>query len=96
MVLRDQQVGGAVAVVVSSDDGARIFELNLVQADIGSDVFESIRPEIAEEADFAFAVCGFAYRDQVNPAVIVVVERGDAPAADPVRYGKLTGSKLFP
>ena len=89
VVLRDQQIGGAVAVVVGSDDGARVFELNLVQADIGGDVFESIRPQIAEEADFTFAFGGLAYGDQVDPAVVVVVESGHAPGAGPIRLGEI-------
>ena len=56
MVLGDEQVGRAVVVVVSGDDGARIFELNFVEANVGSDVLPSIRAEIAEQLDFAFAV----------------------------------------
>jgi len=31
VVLRDQQVGRAVAIVVAGNDGTRIFELNLVE-----------------------------------------------------------------
>ena len=89
MILRDEQIGRAVAVVVASDDGARIFQLNLVEADVGGDVFESVGPEIAEEADFAFTVGCFADRYQVDPAVVVVVEGGDATSASPIRLGKL-------
>ena len=59
VILRDQQIGGAVAVVVAGDDGARIFELNLVEADVGGDIFESVGAEIAEETDFAFAIWRF-------------------------------------
>ena len=65
------------------------FEMNLVEADVGGDVFESVRAEVAEEADFALAVFGFADGDQVDPAVVVVVEGGDAKGADPVGLGKL-------
>ena len=64
---------------------------NLVETDVGRDVFESIRPEIAEETDFALAVCGFADRDEIDPAVVVVVEGSDAPRANPVRVGKRNG-----
>src|SRR5207302_2530149 len=50
MILRDEQVGSAVVVVVNGDDGARIFKLNLVETNIGSDVFESVGTEIAEQS----------------------------------------------
>ena len=65
------------------------FELNLVEADVGGDVFESVGAEIAEQADFALAFFRFADGDEVDPAVVVVVEGGDAVGADPVRLGKL-------
>ncbi len=61
---------------------------DLVEADVGGDVFPPIGTEVAEEAHFAFAVLGFANGDKVDPAVVVVVERGDAEAASPVRLGQ--------
>src|SRR5713226_5031590 len=85
VVLGDEQVGGAVVVKVSGDDGTWVFELNFVEANVGGDVFESIGAEVAEETDFAFAVFRFAHGDEVNPAVIVVVESGDAEGASPAR-----------
>ena len=60
VILRNKQVGGAVVVVVSGDNCAGVFELNLVKADVGGDVFESVGAEIAEQAHFAFAVFGLA------------------------------------
>ena len=48
VILRYQQIGRTVAVIVSSDNGARLFKLNLVEADVGSDVLEAVRPKIAE------------------------------------------------
>ncbi len=50
VILRDEEIGGAIAVVVAGDEGARIFELNLVEADVGGDIFESVGAEVAEEA----------------------------------------------
>ena len=88
VILRDEQVGRAVVVVVAGDDGARIFELNLVEANVGGDVFESVRPKIAEQPHFALAVFRFADGDEVDPAVVVVVEGGDAVGADPVGLGE--------
>ena len=64
------------------------FEMNLVEPDVGSDVFESVRPKIAEQPHFAFAFFRFANGDQVDPAVVVVVERGDAEGADPIGFWK--------
>ena len=86
MILRDEHVGGAVVVVIAGDDGARIFQLDFVKAHISADVFESVRAEIAEEADFAFALFGLADSDQVDPAVVVVVDGGDAEGADPAYF----------
>src|SRR5947207_11232553 len=88
MILSDEQVGGAVVVEVSGDDGARILELNFVEANVGADVFEPIRPQVAEQAHFAFAVFRLAYRDEINPAIVVVVEGGDSESADPVCFGR--------
>ena len=91
MILRDQQIGGAVVVVVAGDDGAGIVELNLVEADIGGDVFKSVGAEIAEQPHFTLAVFRFANGDEIDPAVVVVVEGSDAESANPVqlRAGRL-------
>src|SRR6185437_10140535 len=89
MILRDEKISATVAVIVRGNDRSRILELNLVEADIGSDVFESIRPEIAKQADFTLAIGCFAYGDQINPAVVVIVEGSHAPGAGPVGLGKL-------
>src|SRR5439155_402506 len=73
MILSNEQVGSAVVVEISRDDGARILELNFVEANVGSNVFEPIRSEIAEESDFAFVVFRLTDVDEINPAVVVVV-----------------------
>ena len=96
VILRDEQIGGAVVVVVAGDDGARIFELNLVEADVGGDVFEAVRTEIAEESNFSFAFFRFADGDEIDPAVVVIVEGGDAEGSDPVGFGQRHVSKLLP
>jgi hypothetical protein len=46
VILRDEQIGRAVAVVIACDDGARIFELNLVESDVGGDILETIGPRL--------------------------------------------------
>ena len=88
VILRDEKVGGAIAVVVASDDGARILELNLVEADVGRDVLETVRAEIAEQAHFALAVFRLADSDEIDPAVVVVVDGGHAETANPIRRGQ--------
>src|ERR1022692_1410568 len=77
VILRDQQIGGAVAIVIAGNDGARIFELNLVETNVGGNVFETIGPEIAEQADLALTFFGLADNGDIHPAVVVVVEGGD-------------------
>ena len=83
-----QQVSGAIGIVVSGDDRARIFLAESCQPDVGGDVLNPSRPKIAEKPDFALAIFCFADGDEVNPAVIVVVEGGNAPGASPIGLGK--------
>ena len=82
-ILRDEQVGRTIAVVITGDDGPRLFESDLVEADVGGDIFESVWAEIAKQPHFALAIGGFANRNQVNPAVIVVIDGSDAPSREP-------------
>ena len=96
VILRDQQIGRAIVVEISSNDGARLFELNLVETNVDGDVFETIRTEIAEQLDLALAIFRLADGDQIDPAVVVVVDGGYAVGANPVRFGKLTCSNVFP
>src|SRR6478672_10451914 len=88
MILSDEQVGSAVIVIVAGDDCTRVFELNLIETHIGGNVLETIGTEIAEESHFALALFGFADSNQIDPAVVVVVEGGDAPSMDPIGNGK--------
>src|ERR1019366_939086 len=88
-VLRDQKISGAVVVVIADNDGARLFELNLVEAGFGGDIFPSIGAEIAEETDFTFTVFRLADSDEIDPAVVVVVDGGDTVGANPARLWQL-------
>src|SRR5215469_1824039 len=74
MVLSNDEVGSAVVVIVSGNDRARIFELNLVEADVGGDILPSVRPQVAEELYFALAIFRLARRDEVHPTVVIVIE----------------------
>src|ERR1700758_2588522 len=88
MILRDEQVGRAIVVVVPGDDGARVFQLNLVQANIGGNVLEAVWPEIAEEPHFALAVFRLADRDEIDPTVVVIIDSGHAKGAEPIQLWK--------
>src|SRR5258706_7769628 len=95
VILRDQQVGRAVAIVIAGDDGARLFELNLVETNVGGDVFEAIGAKIAEELDPALMVFRLAYYRKINPAVIVIVKRGSAESYIKVSFKNLYVTKTF-
>src|SRR5205823_2210206 len=95
VILRDHKIGSAVAVVVAGDDGAGIFESNFVKADIGGYVFPTIPAQVAEYADFAFAIFSFADCNQVNPAIVVIVESSHAKSPHPIRFGKLDRFKTL-
>src|SRR5579872_793978 len=89
MILRDQQIGSAVVVVIAGDDGARMFKMNLVEPNVSGHIFESIGAEIAKQLDLTLAVFRFADGDEIYPAVVVVVEGGNAVAtSNPVRFRK--------
>src|SRR5579863_3686144 len=81
-------MGRAIAVIVTCDNRARILELNLVEPNISSHVLEAIRPEIPEQPHFTLTLFGFTDGDQIDPAVVVVVDGGDAIGTNPVRLRK--------
>src|SRR5215467_11599742 len=95
MVLGNEQVGRAVVIVVSGDDGPRIFELKFVQSHVSGDVFPSVRTKVAEEFDFAFALFRLAHGNEVHPAVVVVIEGRDAVSANEITLWELYIFKGF-
>ena len=95
MILRDQEIDSAVVVVVSGNDGARLFELNLVESNVDGDVFPSAGTKIAEEADFALAVFRLADSDEIDPPIVVVVDSGDALGNVKIRLRERHGSKTL-
>ena len=84
MILGNHEVGSAIAVVVAGYNRTWIFQLNFVETNISSDVFKTVRAKIAEEADFALAFFGLADSRHVHPAIVVIIKRRHAPAADPI------------
>ncbi len=95
MILRDQQIGSAVVVVIAGNDRSRMFEMNLVEADVGSDIFESIGTKIAKQFDLALTIFVFADRHQIDPAIFVVIQGGNAVGTDPIPLGKFDAIKAF-
>src|ERR1700685_2645313 len=89
MILRDEQIGRAVVVIVASDNRPRFLKLNLVEPNVSGDVLESVGAKIAEKFNFALAIFRLADRDEIDPTVVVVVEGSDAKRADPVGLRQL-------
>ena len=87
VILSNKKVGAAVVVVISSENRARILQTNFVEAYLCGYVAKALRTKVAEQAYFATTVGRFAHSSQVHPAVVVVVERGNAPGANPVGGG---------
>ena len=85
-VLRDEQVGIAIGVVVSSEQGTGALQLEFVEAHIGGDVREPLGTEVAQQMDARNPrILGAAYGGEIDPAIIVIIEGGDAPAFCPVK-----------
>ena len=95
MILRDEQISGAIAVVIAGDDGARIFEGDLVEADFGGNIVEAVRAKITEQPHFATPIFSFSDCYQINPAVIVVVDGAMPHARTQLVIGNGTDSNSW-
>ena len=61
VVLRDQQIGGAIVVIVGSQQPTRRFQMNLVEPDFSGYIREPFGTHIAKEPNFAAPVRCFAH-----------------------------------
>src|SRR5262249_10571050 len=86
--LRDDQVGGAVAVDVRGDEAARGVELKGVEAESRADVVEGAVAAIAQHTELR-ARGSVDEDNEIDPAVVIDVDGGDAPAARSIREGKI-------
>jgi hypothetical protein len=95
IVLGDEQIDGAVAIVIKSDHAARIVKNNLIEADFMRDVAKAGRPFIAQQRDAPYARLIFSDGHQVEPAIVVVVDCGDAPAAAPAEVRQFRRARMI-
>ena len=91
MILRDEQIGGTVTVVIAGDDAAGIFQNDFVEANLGGDVLETVGTKIAKQTYLAFAIGSFTDSNQIDPAVVIVVDGSDTPAARPIDFRQGNG-----
>src|SRR6202030_3712172 len=80
--LRNDQIEIAITRNVSNSDGSRLRQLHSVQMHIFRFISPAASAEIPEQAHLPTAR-SFPYRDKIEPAVIVIVNRGNSPAAFP-------------
>ena len=80
--LRNDEIGIAVTIDVGNGDGAGLGELHGVEMHVFGYVSPTAGAEIAEQAQFS-AAGGFSGGNQIEPAVIVVIEGRYSPAALP-------------
>src|SRR5215471_5055372 len=82
--LSQEQVCAAVAIKVSGEQGTRRGQMDGAQTDLIAYIFESILSQVTEQPEFSMPLDAFTHRCQVNPAIIVVIQRGHAPGAPPI------------
>src|SRR5579864_7781286 len=58
------------------------------------DVGPTFCADIAEQAEFA-TIAGFSYGDEIDPPVIVVIDRGNSPSALPAKISKRDTLEMF-
>ena len=90
--LGDDEIGRAVAVDLGGDEAARSVSLTRVEAERMADIFKSAVAAIAEDANLR---AGFGFDDggEIDPAVVVDVDGGEAPAAQSARQRQIDAVK---
>ncbi len=69
--------------------------MDFIESDVGGDILETVRTKIAEELNFTLSVRSFTDRDKINPAIVVVVERGNTVSLCPTCFWKLHRIEVF-
>ena len=85
--MSDDQIAVAIAIDVGGRESARPIEADGAKRSCGSHIGEASLAEIPQQQDFAGACSvAFANSSEVEPTVIVDVDRGDSPTANPLRF----------
>ena len=79
-VLGDEQIGCAIAIEIRGDDSARAGEFHFVEANFFCNVAKALGTFVTQQSDLP-ALCIFADRYQIDPTVIVIINRSYSPAA---------------
>ncbi len=87
--LSQKQVCAAITINVCCEQSARRDQFYGVQTDFGGYVFESVLTQVAEQPDFSASIFCFTDGCQIDPAIIVVIQSGQAPGAPPIFHWKL-------
>ena len=78
--LRHDQIGGAVAIHIGGNQAARRCQLNRIEPERMAHIFKAAVAAIAQHAHLRSGA-GFDNRRQIDPSVVIDVDRRHAPAA---------------
>ena len=93
-VLSDDEVRIAIAVDVRADQGAGPIQTDGAKSSRGGNIGEAAISEIAQQHHFAGASgIAFAHSCEIDPTVIVDVDRGDSPTTNPLRRRNIDSFK---
>ena len=93
--LRDDQIGISVTRNVSNSNGSWLRQLHSVQTRIFRYISPAAGTEIPEQGQLPTAR-SFPDSDKIDPAVIVVINRGNSPAGSHGKSGNFTRSSRLP
>src|SRR5438270_975448 len=82
--LSHEQIWAAVAINISRDQGPRRIQLDGIKADFSSYIFEPVPAQVTEQPDFSVSSFCFADGCQINPAIIVIIQRSQSPGSSPI------------
>src|SRR5260370_20361407 len=84
-----KQVCAAITIKVCCEQSARRAQFYGAQTDFGGYVFESVLTHVAEQPDFSASIFCFTDGCQIDPAIIVVIQRSQSPGSPPIFDWKL-------